>query len=513
MHDDKKELLARAALVEEASSGGNDLTARSFKAMSWGYLGVLITVALQTIGSIFIARYLGPRITGVFAFGLVIFAPFKLLCEFGFGSALVEKRDLADQDVDMALSRSTLLALCTSVVWLLLLRPLAPLAHQGEHVAELSIFALVLLSYPVQGICTAILTKKLEQRYLQVSSLIAYTVGYLGVAILGALAGWGAWSLVLGFLAQNLISTTMLLVHPGIPMRITLKGDAGFLWRFGGRATVINISNWLTSSADNIAVAFFFGPVALGVYSVAYNLVRTPTDKLVTTLQNVLFPVSTHARNDKVRLARASIAVIDAVILITAPVFCAIAALSGTLVDAVYGADWRDASFTLPPFALSMIFQSLIVVCSALLWGSGGVRRDMRIQWISAGIFVIAVLAAAQISFTAVAWTVLPITLMRATFGILALVKVLDIQRRRIARAFFAGGLLAFLITPVLLAADSYMRQGAVTASVRLAWEIAIGAVLWVGIVSLAHSRLVTSELETIYISLRHTLAGSERRE
>ena len=125
----------------------------------------------------------------------------------------------------------------------------------------------------------------------------------VSVRLVLSMAG-GCGALVLGFLAQNLMATALLVAHTRLDLRLKFKGNADFLWRFGWRAAAINISNWLTSSLDNMAVAWFFGTRTLGLYSVAYSLVRMPADKIVLTLQNVLFPASVLARDDKARLVK-----------------------------------------------------------------------------------------------------------------------------------------------------------------------------------------------------------------
>jgi lipopolysaccharide exporter len=484
----------------------DNVIGRSVNAMSWSYSGVAINVVLQIVASVLFARALGAHITGVFAFGLLVFPPFRFICEFGLGSALIEKPILGREDIQLALSRSVILAVLTAAAWLLCIKILASLMHQEQYVSALNCFALVLLCLPVQTISTAVLTKHLDQKYLQVSSLVAYAGGYLAIGAFGALHDWGVWSLVLGFLAQNIIVTAMLAAHTRLDLTLRFKGNASFLWRFGSRAAAINVSNWLTSSLDNMAVASFFGTTTLGVYSVAYSLVRAPADKIVTTLQNVLFPASVLTRDDKERLTKGCVATVDAVFMLTAPVFCAVAVLAGTIVEALYGANWYQAAWVLPPFALSMILHCQTVIVSALLWGSGGVNRDMRLQWYSAAALLAAVVIAAQFSFVAIAWVVLPVTALRAVWGIRALMTTVGIVRRRMLRGFLGGAVMAALIPPVLLAMDVYLRHHPVSALLRLVWEASAGAFMWIGLTALLRSRILTPELLAGLNSLRIAL-------
>ena len=484
---------------------------RSFNAMSWSYSGVAVNVVMQIAASILLARTLGAHITGVFAFGLLAFPPFRFLCEFGLGSALVEKPLLSNGDIQLAISRSAILALVTAVAWLICIRLLAALMNQEQYVSALNCFALVLLCLPIQTICASLLIKHLDQKFLQVSSLVAYAGGYMAIGVYGATHDWGVWSLVLGFVAQNVIATVMLLVHTRLELKLKFRGDASFLWHFGSRAMAINISNWLTSSLDNMAVAWFFGTRTLGVYSVAYGLVRSPADKIVFTLQNVLFPASVLIRDDRERLAKGCIAVIDAVFIVTGPVFCSVAILARTIVDALYGPAWYEAASVLPPFAISMVFHCLTVIVSALLWGTGAVNRDMRLQWFAAGVLFTAVIVAARFSFVAVAWTVLPVTALRAICGVVVLLATVGLGTRRMLRAFLSGSAMVILVAPTLYIIDAYLRRDEMVALARLGWEVSVGSALWIGAIALLRNRLITPELQTGLQSLRIFLGRGKR--
>jgi O-antigen/teichoic acid export membrane protein len=480
-----------------------NLFGRSLKAMGWGYGGVAIGVFLQIVNSIVFARMLGPQITGVFAFGLLVFPPFRFICEFGLGSALVEKSVLDAGDVQMAFSRSIMLAIATAVAWLLCIQVLAPLMSQRQYLPELDCFALVLLCLPIQTVCAAVLTKQLEQKYLIAVSFVAYAAGYMAIGTYGALHNWKVWSLILGFLAQNLLTTLLLLAHTKIDLKPRFKGDANFLWRFGARATAINISTWLTSGLDNMAVAWYSGTRTLGVYSTAYGLVRASADKIVTTLQSVLFPASVLARDDGERLKKGSIAAIDAVFMLAAPAFCSVALLSKTIVEALYGPAWNEAASVLPPFALSMVPHCLAVITSALLWGTGGVNRDLRLQWSAAAVLLLAVIVAGRYSFVAIAWITVPVTAFRAIWGTRALMATVGIGLKRMMRGFLGGAVLVIFISPTLYMIDNYMSGNAVPAITRLTGDVLAGGILWLGLTALLYGRLMTPELLAGLHSLR----------
>lgn len=124
-----------------------------------------------------------------------------------------------------------------------------------------------------------------------------------------------------------------------------------------------------------------FGTQALGAYTVSYNLVRTPTNHLVTSIQQVLFPASARSRGTNADYGLTYLLVVWGVSLVAFPVFLSVAALSGTLVDALYGAKWASATPILLPLAIAMPFHAVMAVGGPMLWGRGEAVRELRVNW------------------------------------------------------------------------------------------------------------------------------------
>src|SRR5260370_9622150 len=89
--------------------------------------------------------------------------------------------------------------------------------------------------------------------------------------------GCGAWALVGAQLAQTCLRTILLLVfrpHPAWPL-LDRRACADLLG-FGGGFTAGRFSNYLAGQGEHLVLGYWLGPVALGVYGRAYQLMAGP---------------------------------------------------------------------------------------------------------------------------------------------------------------------------------------------------------------------------------------------
>jgi PST family polysaccharide transporter len=94
------------------------------------------------------------------------------------------------------------------------------------------------------------------------------------------------------------------------------------------------------------------GPVALGVYLLAFNLSSWPVNALTTSVRSVSLPGFARLLDDPERLGRQFARSLGWVATITVPVVVLMSALAGPLITAVYGEKWAAAGPALTFLAL-----------------------------------------------------------------------------------------------------------------------------------------------------------------
>jgi lipopolysaccharide exporter len=480
--------------------GGQEasLAELGLSALKWNYLGVIARVISQLGVGIVLARLLGPEAFGMFGAALFVIGLGHILGELGLSAALVQKKNVDTDDVRVAFTWLMLAGVVLASLTVVAAPLIAALFNDSRLTPIVRAMALALVFQGFGWVSQGMLSRALDMKSLEVAQIISYLAGFLIVGIGAALLGAGAWSLVAAFLTQTFIRAVLLYRRVLHPVRPLLRADTSHLHSFGGRVVSTNIANWTIENMDNFLVGKLFGMAPLGLYSVAYNLVRTPTNHMVIALQNVLFPASARIEDDDARLRLAFLATISAIMLAAGPVFAGVGAVSNTVVEALYGSAWLAAAPLLLPLALAMPLHAVMSVVGPILWGQGMVGKEFKVQFCVAVVFVLVLLVLARVSIVAVAWGVFLVYGLRAIAMIGVLAALIGLTWKNIALALRGGLVLAAFVAIVLLALDAALVSHAVPAGLRLALEVFAAFVVLLAAMALLNKWVISADLRRV---------------
>lgn len=466
------------------------LTEKSIAAAKWNYLGVLARIVVQFGVQIALARLLGPDALGLFALVLLLIGLGGIVVELGLGAALVQRREVSDNAMCVVATRSVFVALVLCAGVLVFAPQIATALGDGRLITLLRAITPVFILQALAVAPTAVLRRELAFKAIQAVQLSSYIVGFLVVGVGMALFGAGVWSLVAAWLVTSALAAIGVYALRRHSLRPRFFGHDEGTDRFANRVFVTNLANWTIDNVDNLIVGRLFGAVALGLYSVSYTLVRTPTNHLVTTLQSVLFAASARAQDNPDNVRRAYLVVTAAVALAVVPTFVGVAIVSDTLVSVLFGARWTDASPILIPLSLAMIFHAIMAVSGPVLLGVGVPSEELKVQALTAVLLVSALLFAASFSVAAMSWAVFAVYIVRWLAMTAAVRRRIDIGVGAILRSLRGGGLVGGVLGGSLWAIEMGFPQA--HAGLRLAIEIG-SAVVGFGVIVYFYPALALS--------------------
>lgn len=450
-----------------ASNSDRGLLAKSLAGLKWNYAGTIARVVMQLVAQIAIARMIGVAEFGAASAAIFISAFCMLFVEMGLSSALVQAKSITHSDIRFTFTR-TIQASVLIVGLLQLMAPwIAETVWQDSGVAEL--LRGMSVSILAQGcglISLALLRRELDFKTIQITQTTSYFLGFVCTGVTAAYLGAGAWSLVLAWVVQSLVFSSLLYSktrHPANLLPGTTCPNRN-LPRYGYKILLTNLANWAIENLDNLLVGRAFGTKALGSYTVAYNLVRTPTNHLVTSIQQVLFPSSAKAGEIDDAYRDAYLALIWVLSLLVFPLFFSVAALAQPIILLIYGETWAETALILAPLALAMPFHALMAVGGPILWGRGKAAQEMRIQLAIAAVFLSLLLVLASTSAAVMAWGVAGMYIVRCMALQLQVISTLSIRMGDIVRAVFPGlvvGLISLVTFRWLDNSVSIAHQGA----------------------------------------------------
>lgn len=362
------------------------LTQRTLGGMAWVAWGSGIMAILKVAVLVLLTRLLSPADFGVVSAALIVIVFAMTFSQLGLGPALVQRPQLQPHHVSTAfLASSGFGFIAGGLIWLA-----APLIAQFFRMENLAPVVRVLaLTFPIVGfsaVAESLLQRELRFRLLANVDVVTYGLGFgLGIGL--ALLGWGMWSLVAAHLVQSVLRAAILLwaERPKFRPQPTWAAFRE-LMGYGVGQSAGRLGVFLANQADNLIVGRFLGPVALGLYSRAYQLMAVPTALLGDVLDRVLFPTMSRVQDDPRRLASAYLQGTAFVALVTLPAGIVAAVLAPELVAVALGSKWVAL---VPPFqvlAVGMMFRTSYRMSDSLSRATGRVYRRAWRQALYAGL-------------------------------------------------------------------------------------------------------------------------------
>jgi PST family polysaccharide transporter len=136
--------------------------------------------------------------------------------------------------------------------------------------------------------------------------IMSYIFGYGLFSIVLAAAGFGAWSLILGYIIQQALATLLITLPYGKLLSFRVyRGEMKELLGFSSGISLANIANYVAQQGDYYMVGRILGVESLGLYNRAYNLMQVSVAAVINTLDRVLFPALAKMQGDAASLAKA----------------------------------------------------------------------------------------------------------------------------------------------------------------------------------------------------------------
>lgn len=445
------------------------LLGKALRAFKWNAIGIAARIFLQFAVMVALARMIGPEDFGLFGGSMLVFGPAALIAELGFGIALVQRKDVSDDDRRVAwfwLVVSHLVVATAIVAGAPLLAKLLGDSTLQDGIRWMAL-ALAITAFLVLPM--AELRRRIDFRTLQTAQVGGYFAGYVVVGIPLAVLGHGGWSLIAALMVQQaamVVICRRIAPQPLLP-RVGRLPDG--LRAFGVRVVGSNIANWITENVDNLLVSRFRGLADLGLYSVSYSLARTPTNHVVNMVQQVVFAASSRAQDDEASLRRGYLALLKAIGLVTFPVFFGAAVVADSVIAGLYGARWVEAAPVFGALCVAMPFHALMAVAGPILWGRGRTNVELRVQTGVALALVAILFILKDRSLSLLAWGVCVVYVGRAIFMTAALAGDLQVRWREVAAALASPLALAAVSMVVLWLVDGYVENLDFNAVMRLA--------------------------------------------
>lgn len=382
----------------------DNLKYQTKKGLYWKFAEQFSNYGIQFIIGIFMARMLSPEDYGLTALPAVFMAISGIFVSGGFGTALVRKPDLKEEDLSTAFYYSMAVGFFCYVLLFIAAPWIADFYNAPVLTSLMRVTAISFLYSPLGTVQGVLLQKKLDFKTpTKVSVVCRILSGIIGIVM--AYTGYGVWALVISGLISGIVGMLITLwVVRWFPKTGWSKESFSYLWGFGNKL----MGAWLIGTVyENIApviIGKYFSPAQLGEFNRAQGYAKMPSQNVTGTLQSVTFPVLSQIQDDNERLARSYRKMLRVSAFIVFPLMMMLAALARPLVLALITEKWEACIVLLQIMCLSMMWYPIHAINLNLLEVKGRSDLFFRLEIIKRGVGLLILIATLPLGLVAFCW-------------------------------------------------------------------------------------------------------------
>ena len=324
--------------------------------MGWSAIDQVSRMGIQFVVGIVLARLLSPDEYGLIGILTIFITVFIFVCDSGFTSALIRKKDAQDIDYCTVFYINLGLSVIMALALFLSASLIANFFERPELVRLTQVMSSVVVINALSIVQRARLTKavdfKTQTKITLISSVISGVVG-----ITMAYTGFGVWALVGQQITAQGCNTTLLWIYnKWIPKLEFSIASFKEMWNFGWKLLVSGLIDTTWIEIYQVVIGKCYSPATLGLYTRATQFTKMFSSNLNGVIQRVSFPVLAEMQDDKERLKNGYKRVIRCTMLPTFVLMLGLAACAKPMVLFLIGEKWLGCV----PFIQLVCFSSML---------------------------------------------------------------------------------------------------------------------------------------------------------
>lgn len=446
----------------------------------WSFAEKFLTMLVQMVVSIIVARRLMPEDFGVMAI-LTFFTSVALtIVDSGFSQTLIRKKEPSESDYRSVFAFNVVVAL---VLYFVLWALAAPIARFYGHSVISDVAPVLFLLLPINSLCvvqTVMFTR--EFRFKLLSNIVFAASLISGVvAVAMAVVGCGIWALV----AQRLLQMGIKAIAFWWVRRWCVKGGVSLsaLREMAPFSLRLLATDLIASIYNNVAQLFvgkMYSTTSLGYYSQAQKLKDLAVISTVQSVQGVTYPALSKLSADDEKFSAGYERIVRLLSFVLFPAMLGLVAISSDMFMLLLGERWMP---TVPYFrilALSgMVYPLAMVGYNVLKIKSDG-RVVVRLEVVKRVVMTLVLCITIPTGIEAVAWGMTVMAFVEFVLNSGFALRLMSFGIMRLAKALLPSLLLSLAIYFGLEILNPHLAQMGV--ALRLTTDVVLAVVFYVAL-------------------------------
>lgn len=306
----------------------------------WKFMERIGTQSIQLVISIVLARLLSPNDFGLIALVMIIIAIADVFVQSGLGTALIQKKDIDDDDFSSVFWASLLIATIIYLVIFFTAPCIANFYGKPDLIAVIRVLTLSLFLGAFGSVQNAYIARNMLFKKLFYRGMVAMLPsGILGIAL--AYQGFGVWALVFQQLANAFLSVATLWF--AIPWKPHLKfsfAKLSVLFSFGWKLLVSSLINNVYEKLRALIIGKMFSAADLAFFDRGDHFPRLIVNNINSSISSVLLPSLSVYQDNRPQMKKFMRRAISTSSFLITPMMAGLAVLAHPLIQILLGEAW-----------------------------------------------------------------------------------------------------------------------------------------------------------------------------
>jgi len=348
----------------------------------------ILKFVLQLGSTAILARLLAPFDFGLIAMATVVTRFLAMFNHAGLSEATIQRKSINKIQVSTLFWMNLILGFTLAAIVALFAPILA--WFYGEALIRPIVVSLA-ISFVFTGLTvqhSAVLKRDMRFKAIAIIDNVSLFAGVVIASVMGFF-GFGFWSLVMMINTTSLAKLLLTFgTDPWIPSRPKFSREVKSMLAFGGVLSLSSLLSYGRRNIDNLLIGAIWGPIALGYYSKAYQLLMMPIQQANRPFTNVIVPALSRLQDHPERFNRYYQKAILLLTMVSLPIAGFSFAAAQEIVLAVLGPQWLEAVPYFQALAPAAFAGSLNGVSSWIFISTGKAAQHLRTQVVVTAIVV-----------------------------------------------------------------------------------------------------------------------------
>lgn len=303
------------------------------------YINIFLGIFFSSI----LSRILTPNDYGIVAIVSVFTTFFTVLSNCGIGSAVVQRKDFSQDNINSLFTFSFYFAVILALGFIGLAWPIARFYKNEVYISICLILSVSVFFNTLNLVPNGLLSR--DKKFLLIGiRLIVVSFLTYGTTIVLALLGFKYYALVI----QSVIQSTLIFfwnlrnvkvafkLRPELSVLLSVRSYTGFQFLF-------NFVNYFSRNLDKLIIGKAIGNEDLAQYNKAYHFMLYPVQQITNVITPVLHPILSDYQNDVKTIYEKYLKVVKTLSLIGCFVQPLCFCCAREIILILYGSQWHVA--------------------------------------------------------------------------------------------------------------------------------------------------------------------------